>query len=125
MVHQMQAVSCTSWRAFMTQDGCGNRSVVEQAYEVQCLAKELELLKCVILNEFVAGCIIAKLPPSWRGFITSLKHRRQKISVKNIIASLDVEEKAQAKDNTEMGNKGHSSANLVQRNTHGKEQRKE
>jgi len=53
-----------------------NRSVVEQAHEVQRLAKELELLKCVIPDEFVAGCIIAKLPPSWRGFATSLKHKR-------------------------------------------------
>ena len=71
-----------------------NRSVVEQAHEVQRLAKELELLKCVIPDEFVVGCIIAKLPPSWRGFATSLKHKRQKISVENLIASLDVEEKA-------------------------------
>ena len=55
-----------------------NKSVVEQAHEIQRLAKELELLKCVIPDEFVAGCIIAKLPPSWRGFATSLKHKRQK-----------------------------------------------
>jgi hypothetical protein len=34
-----------------------NKSVVEQAHEVQRLAKELEFLKCVIPNEFVAGCI--------------------------------------------------------------------
>ena len=56
----------------------GNRSVVEQAHEILRLAKELELLKCVIPNGFVARCIIAKLPPSWRGFATSLKHKRQK-----------------------------------------------
>ena len=56
----------------------GNRSVVEQAHEILRLAKELELLKCAIPDEFVAGCIIAKLPPSWRGFATSLKHKRQK-----------------------------------------------
>jgi len=97
-----------------------NRSVVEQAHEVQHLAKELELLKCVIPDEFVAGCIIAKLPPSCRGFATSLKHKRQKISVENLIASLDVEEKARAKDNMEKGNEGHPSANFVQRNPHGK-----
>ena len=90
-----------------------NRSVVEQAHEVQRLAKELEHLKCVITDEFVAGCIIAKLPPLWRGFATSLKHKRQKISVENLIASLDVEEKARAKDNIEKGNEGYPSANFV------------
>jgi hypothetical protein len=96
-----------------------NKSIVEQAHEVARLAKELELLKCVIPDEFVAGCIIAKLPSSWRNFATSLKHKRQKISVENLIASLDVEEKARAKDNTEKGNEEKASAHFVQRN-HGK-----
>jgi hypothetical protein len=41
-----------------------NKSVVEQAHEIQLLAKELELLKCVLLDEFVAGCIVAKLSSS-------------------------------------------------------------
>jgi hypothetical protein len=60
----------------------------------------------------VTGCIIAKLPPSWRNFATTLKHKRQEISVKNLIASLDVEEKARAKDTTEKG-EGHATTNFV------------
>ena len=80
-----------------------NRSVVEQAHEVQVLVKELELLKCPIPDKFVVGCIIAKLPSSWRNFATALKHKRQEISVENLIASLDVEEKARAKDASEKG----------------------
>jgi hypothetical protein len=67
------------------------------------LAKELELLKYVLPDEFVVGCIIAKLPSSWRNFVTSLKHKRQKILVENLIASLDVGEKARA-NNIEKGN---------------------
>jgi len=53
-----------------------NRSIVEQTHEVQRMARELELLKCVIPDEFAVGCIIAKFPPSRRGFDTILKHRR-------------------------------------------------
>ena len=60
-----------------------NHSVVEQAHEVQVLVKELELLKCPLPDKFVAGCIIAELPSSWRNFATTLKHKRQEISVKN------------------------------------------
>jgi hypothetical protein len=41
-----------------------NKSVVKQANQIQRLAKELELLKCVLPDEFVAGCIIAKLSSS-------------------------------------------------------------
>jgi hypothetical protein len=93
-----------------------NRSVVEQAHEVQVLVKELELLKCPIPDKFVAGCIIAKLPSSWRNFATALKHKRQEISVENLIASLDVEEKARANNASEKGGEGTSSANMVQKN---------
>jgi hypothetical protein len=71
-----------------------NRSVVEQAHEVKCIAKELDLLKIVLPNRFLVGCIIAKLPSSRRNFATSLKHNRQEISVENLIVSLDVEDKA-------------------------------
>jgi hypothetical protein len=61
----------------------------------------------------VAGCIIAKLPFLWRNFTTSLKHKWQKISVENLIASLDVEKKARAKNNIEKGNEEKSSAHFV------------
>ncbi|CAO2150358.1 unnamed protein product [Urochloa humidicola] len=91
-----------------------NCSVVEQAHEVQCIVKDLELLKIQIPDRFVAGCMIAKLPSSWRNFATTLKHRREEISVENLIASLDVEEKARKKDTTEKGDQGQSSANMVQ-----------
>ena len=58
-----------------------NCSVVEQAHEVQVLVKELELLKCPIPDKFVAGCIIAKLPSSWKNFATALKHRRYQLKI--------------------------------------------
>ena len=41
-----------------------NRYVVEQAHEIQALAKELEHFPCLLPDKFVASSIIAKLPPS-------------------------------------------------------------
>lgn len=32
---------------------------VQQTLEIKCIAKELELLRCGLLNKFIAGCIIA------------------------------------------------------------------
>ncbi len=90
-----------------------NRSVVEQAHEIHTMAKELELVKCVLPDKFVAGCIIEKLSPSWRGFDTALKHKRQEYSVEGLIASFDVEEKAREKDSTSKGDGGQSSANVM------------
>ena len=92
-----------------------NHSIVEQAYEIHVLVKELKLLKCPLHDKFMAGCINAKLSSSWRNFATTLKHKRHKISVENLIASLDIEEKDRAKDASEKGGEGNSSANMVQK----------
>ena len=53
-----------------------DHSVVEQAHEIQTLAKELEIFGRVLLDKFVADCIIAKLQQAWTYFATSLKHKR-------------------------------------------------
>jgi hypothetical protein len=39
-----------------------DRSVVEQAHEVQTPAKELKMFECVLSDKFVAGCMISRLP---------------------------------------------------------------
>ena len=91
-----------------------NHSVVEQAHEIQALAKELEHFPCLLPDKFVAGGIIAKLPPSWRDFTTSLKHNRQEFSVAELIGSLDVEERARAKDICGKGVESFA-ANMVQK----------
>jgi hypothetical protein len=91
-----------------------NRPVVEQAHEIHALAKELEQFPCVLPDKFMADGIIAKLPTSWTDFATTLKHKRQEFSIADLIGSLDVEERARAKDT---GGKGieTSSANMIQK----------
>jgi hypothetical protein len=85
------------------------------------MVKQLGLLKIVIPDEFVVGGIIAKLPPLWRDFATALKHKRVHMSISDLIASLDVEEKARAKDGRSKGVEGQTSANMVhQPQSHGK-----
>ena len=74
------------------------RSIVEQAHEIQSFARELEHFNFLLPEKFVAGGIITKLPPSWRNFTTLLKHKRQEFFVPNLIGALDVEQKAIAKD---------------------------
>jgi hypothetical protein len=98
----------------------GDPSVVEQAHKIQSLAKELEYFKCVLPDKFVAGGIIDKLPPTWTDFATSLKHKRKEFSITDLIGSLDVEEKARAKDTRGKGVVGTSSANVVQKNNSNK-----
>jgi len=90
------------------------RSVVEQAHEVQTLAKELKMFGCVLPDKFVACCIIAKLPQVWTDFATSLKYKRQEFGIADLIGSLDVEEKARAKNvHGKKTVEGSSSAHVV------------
>ncbi|CAN6298820.1 unnamed protein product [Urochloa humidicola] len=97
-----------------------DRSVVEQSNEIHLLAKDLRCCgkdnPCVLPDKFVAGVIISKLPSSWRDFATSLKHKRQEFTIDELIGTLDVEEKARAKDTRGKGVMG-GSANFVQKNT--------
>jgi hypothetical protein len=90
------------------------RPVVEQAHEIQALAKELEQFPCVLPDKFVAGGIIAKLLPSWTDFATTLKHKRQEFSVAELIGTLDIEERARVKDTHGKGIET-SSDNMVQK----------
>jgi hypothetical protein len=69
----------------------------------------------VLPNKFVAGGIISKLPPSWNDFATLVKHKRQGFTIDGLIGTLDVEEKARAKD-TRGKAVGRASANFVQKN---------
>jgi hypothetical protein len=62
-----------------------DRFVVEQAYEIHMLAKDLRNCRkespCVLPDKFVAGGIVSKFPLSWRDFATSLKHKRQEFTI--------------------------------------------
>ena len=101
---------------------------MEQAHEIHTLEKDLKNCSketpCVLPDKFVAGGIISKLPPSWRDFATSLKHKRQKFTIDWLIGTLDVEEKARAKDTRGKGIVGASSANFVQKNNSHKNKKK-
>ena len=74
-------------------------------------------------DTFVAEGIISNFPPSWRDFATSLKDKRQEFTNDGLIGTLDVEEKARAKDTRGKGIVGASSANFVQKNNSHKNKR--
>jgi hypothetical protein len=93
-----------------------DHSVVEQAHEIQLLVGELVHFNCVLPDRFVVGGIIAKLPPSWRSFATTLKHKKEVMTVESLIATLDVEEKAISRDVPHSGppDAGPSNVNVVE-----------
>jgi hypothetical protein len=93
-----------------------DRSVVEQAHEIHLLVGESAHFNCVLPNWFVVGGIIVKLPPSWRSFAMTLKHKKEVMTVESLIATLDVEEKSRSKDVPHSGppDADPSNANVVE-----------
>jgi hypothetical protein len=90
------------------------------------MVKDLKLLKIIVPNEFVVGDIIIKLPPSWRDFTTTLKHKMTRMFTSDLIVFLDVEEKAQTKDGRCKGIEGQTNTNMVhQLQSHGKDKGKQ
>jgi hypothetical protein len=76
--------------------------------------KELELFGCALPDKFVVGYIIAKLPQSWIDFASSLKHKGQEFGVAQLVGTLDVKDKARAKDvKSKKVGEGSSSAHVV------------
>jgi hypothetical protein len=59
---------------------------------------ELVHFNCVLPDRFMVDGIIAKLPPSWRSFATTLKHKNEVMTIERLITTLDVEEKVRSKD---------------------------
>jgi hypothetical protein len=91
-----------------------DRSIMEQAHEIQLLVRELAHFDCVLPDKFMVGGIIAKLPPYWKYFSTSLKHK-ETMTVESLIASLDIEENARSKDVPHsVPQEGISNANMVE-----------
>jgi hypothetical protein len=72
--------------------------IMEQAHEIHLLVGELVHFDCVWPDRFVVGGIIVKLPPPWKYFSTSLKNKKETMTVESQISTLDVEEKVRSKD---------------------------
>jgi hypothetical protein len=87
---------------------------------------ELAHFDCVLPNKFVVGGIIAKLPPTWRNFAMTLKHKKEAMTVESLIATLDVEEEARSKDVPRSGrmDSGTFNANVVEGKSDGKNENK-
>jgi hypothetical protein len=98
------------------------KSIDAQTHEMQLLAGDIAGLGCALPDRFVGAGIIAKLPVAWQDFATTLKHKREDISTKDLVIALDVEEKARAKDapSTSAVAENGASANIVEKKFYNK-----
>jgi hypothetical protein len=72
------------------------RSIMEQLQEIQLLVRDLVQYGCVLPHSFQVNAILAKLPPSWRDFVTSRRHMKKQMTFTELSATINVEERARS-----------------------------
>jgi hypothetical protein len=69
---------------------------MEQLQEIQLLVRDLVQYGCVLPDSFQVNAILAKLPPSWRDFVTSHRHMKKQMTLTKLSAMINVEERARS-----------------------------
>ncbi|XP_062232813.1 uncharacterized protein LOC133930139 [Phragmites australis] len=87
------------------------RSVMEQIHELQLIMRDLGQYGCVLPENLQVNAILAKLPTSWHDFVTVRRHLKQRLTLNDLIAIINVEEKSKADYG---GVKAPAQANLVE-----------
>lgn len=75
-----------------------SKTVLSQVEEFQLILHEMNAENLSVGETLQVGCIIEKLPPSWKDFKNYLKHKRKEMDLEGLIVRLRVEEDNRVSD---------------------------
>ncbi|KAM7510513.1 hypothetical protein LguiB_009388 [Lonicera macranthoides] len=75
-----------------------DRSVVAQSHELQKIAHEIISEGMPLDEQFQVAAMIDKLPPLWKEFKNSLRHKSKEFSLESLITKFRIEEEHRKQD---------------------------
>ena len=69
-----------------------SKTVLSQVQELQVVVHDIHAEGMTLSETFQVAALIEKLPPSWRDFKNYLKHKRNELSLEDLIVRLRIEE---------------------------------
>ena len=90
------------------------KDMSSQIHDFHKLINDLKTEEIDLPESFVSGCLIEKLPESWRDYKNCMKHKRKQMSLEDVIVHIRIEEKNRQLDRAEKAKELNSKANLVE-----------
>ena len=95
------------------------KPLLPQIYELQVILNKLKFLKIELTEAFQVSAIVAKLPPSWKGYRKRILHKRGNYLLEEIKKYLQIEEESRSRDKVvEESNGRTNKANMVSNPNH-------
>jgi hypothetical protein len=100
-----------------------SRPVMEQLYELERILNNYKQHNMHMDETIIVSSIIDKLPPSWKDFKKSLKHKKEDISLEQLANHLRLEEEYRKQDDTKNQN-AHEKVHVMEEGNSSKSSKK-
>lgn len=99
-----------------------DKPIISQIHELQKIAHEVLIEGMKVCEQFQVSAAIDKLPPSWKDYKNTLRHKSKEFSMESLILHLRIEEEHRKQDKNEevMMLSNHCSNKKNQNQTHAK-----
>ena len=91
-----------------------SKTVVSQVQELQVILHEIHAEGMMLSETFQVAAIIKKLPPAWKDFKNYLKHKRNEMSIEDLVIRLRIEEDNKGSERKMAHNPNEAKANFME-----------
>ncbi|XP_077221710.1 uncharacterized protein LOC143855480 [Tasmannia lanceolata] len=87
---------------YMESKMTDDKDVSIQVREFQLIANDIIAADMTLDENFHVGAIVAKLPPSWKEYHNKLKHKKEHLTLEQLMEHLHIEEETRKQDKETM-----------------------